>query len=130
MTIPAHDLELLRAPPGAPGAVRLRSQIFALATGWREMPLDRRLRRQRPPGDHLRAWRTSTGAIVWTSEEYSSGRAPADAWAYERAYRISETAYRLHYPSLARMFLIWEPARVDARPTIHTLDLLGQEYFK
>jgi hypothetical protein len=131
MSIPTHDLELLRAPPGTSGAVRLRSQIFETATGWRELPLRGRLWRNRPPGcDHLRAWQTPTGAIVWTTEEYRTGRLSVDAWAYERAYRIAETKFRIHYPSLARMFLIWEPARLDMLPTLNTLDMVGQEYFQ
>jgi hypothetical protein len=132
--IPAHDLELLRAPPGRRGAVCLRAQIFATATGWRELPLDGATWRKRPPGcDHLRAWQISPrGPIIYTTEQYDE-RPSAEliAWIRAHSYTLRHTSFKIHNPcGGCTMFAIWQPAALDATATLQALDKLSTEYWQ
>ena len=133
MSINTEALELLRAPPGTRGAVRLRTQIFALATGWREIPLEGRVWRNRPPGcDHLRAWQAD-GTIVWTCEQYE-GRPSAEllAWIREHSYTLRHTSFKIHNPACGgcTMFAIWQPAALDATAILQALDTVAMEYWQ
>ena len=127
------DLKILRARPGEGGAVRLRAQLFATCTGWREVPREnRRVWRNSPPGcDHVRAWQVS-GTIAYTTEEYD-GRPSAElvAWIRDHSYTLRHTSFKIHNPcGGCTMFVIWQPAELDATATVQALDKLATEYWQ